>query len=276
MKTFNISILYGITIVLVLISCKKSEIPTYSGDAKIQFIDSVTTRYSFIYEGEGISRDTVFIPIRAIGGLVDYDREIKLVQTTEYKDEVRFDPETNQPIDTIQVPVEFAAEAGVHYIGFDDPDLQKMMVMKAGQVEAEIPVVILRDASLSENSYRLHLELQENSFFSLGEKDNLSKTLVFSDRFERFYSWRFDNTVAPAFSTFGKYSAAKHQFMYEVIGEPIDENWYQQVVTVQAQAHYKNMIKQALSDFNNNPENIAMGLAPLREGDASSPLVTFP
>ena len=257
-------------------SCKKSEIKPYSGNAKIQLLDSVGASFSFFYKPTTVLQDTFFLDLRAIGGFTDYDRPIKLVQAEEFRDSIIFDPATLKPIDTLRLPISNAAQANVQYLGFETPDMQKLTVLKAGQVATKIPVILLRHSSLKEKSYRLRIQVEANSEFEIGEKKSLAKTLTFSDRLERFYSWRSDAIGIPAYSVFGKYSTAKHQFMYDVIGEPIDEAWYKAIEVIQAQNHYKNLVKQALNEFNNDPANIASGKAPLREGGPSSPTVTFP
>jgi len=204
------------------------------------------------------------------------DRSIKLVQITEYRDSIRRDPSTNQILDTIKVEVGNKAIAGTHYIDFEDPALKKLIVVKANEVVAHIPIVLLRDASLGIQSYRLKFELQANENFGLGEKMSLKKTIIFSDRLERFESWKTDGTASSAFNAFGKYSTGKHQFMIDVIGEQIDENWYKEVNLAQASSHYKNLLKSALIAFNSDPANIASGKAPLKENGPNTPTITFP
>jgi hypothetical protein len=258
-------------------SCKKADYLLYSDIARVQLSDTATLSSTFVYEPATKTRDTVYIQVNAIGGVTDYDREIKLVQVPEYNYTYVRDPVRNQVTDTIKTEKPYKAASGVQYVAMDDPSLKSMMVIKAHKVSALIPVVLLRDASLKSNSYRLRLEVVANSNFGLGELNSRARTIIFSDHLERFYSWRVDNTTAPAYLTFGKYSTGKHQFMGDVLKVHIDEQWYQAIVSMQAQTHYKNLLKDALNTFNNNPANIASGIAPLREtSNPTSPLVTFP
>lgn len=258
------------------VSCKKSEIKLYNDGARIQLMDSISAAFSFIYEPKSVVRDTFFLDVRTIGGLTNYDRLIKLEQVPEFRDSIVFHPTTKLPVDTIKIAVANQAQAGVHYVGFDSPEMKPLLVMKADQVTAKLPIILLRDASLENVSYRLRIAIRANDDFMLGETKSLAKTLSFSDRLERFYSWRLDNSTAPAWLAFGKYSTVKHQFMYEVIDEPIDEAWYQAVVSIGALQHYKNKLKQALIDFNKNPDNLSSGKAPLLEGGPGSVAITFP
>ncbi|MEJ5053831.1 DUF4843 domain-containing protein [Sphingobacterium sp. MYb382] len=257
-------------------SCKKSEIQMYNDVMRIQLLDSLSSAYTFFYRPQTVVRDTFFLPVRTVGGLTNADRPIRLVQESEYRDSVVFDAITKLPIDTVKIPLANPAQAGVHYVAFDSPEMQAAAVIKAGRVDAKIPIILLRDPSLKKASYRLRIALAPNSEFELGEKKSLAMTLRFSDGLERFYSWRFDTGVAQAFITFGKYSTAKHQFIYDVIGEPIDEAWYQGVLAIQGTSQYQIMVKKALNEFNSNPENLASGKAPLREGGPTSPVITFP
>jgi hypothetical protein len=247
-----------ILLVAVVAGCAKSDGLLYSDKSRIQLNDTSTLSTTFFYEAPAVTRDTVYIQVNTIGKLASYDREVKMVQV----------PEAN---------VTNAAVPGIHYVAMDDASLKNLMVVKANAVKAMVPVVLLRNPALKDQSFRLRLELVSNDQFGLGEVGNRARTVVFSDRLERFFSWRFDTGVAPAFYTFGKYSQRKHQFIYETLHEQIDEAWYQAAVAIGAQQNYGNLLKQALITFNNDPANIASGVSPLRETSSStSPVITFP
>ncbi len=271
---YSLITLWG-TCLLGMVACQKSEIPVYSGDTLVQFQDTIPQGYTFLYEPSSISRDTLWVPIRVIGGTTSHDRAVKLTQVQEYRDSLIYD-QSGKQIGIEKVPVLFTAVAGKHYVDFDQPAMKDLLVVKSGQVDALLPIILLRDPSLTNNSYRLRLSFAANDNFRLGDSKLLEKLIQFSDRYERFYSWRFDNYNAPAFGTFGKYSQRKHEFMYETLGEPITEEWYQALAKEGAQNHYQNIMREALSIFNNDPENIASGKAPMREtADEKSPLITF-
>lgn len=271
---YSIIIIWS-TCLLGLVSCQKSEIPVYSGDTLVQLKDTIPQGYTFLYEPSAISRDTLWIPITVIGGKTAYDRAVSLIQVQEYRDSLIYD-QSGKQIGKESVPVLFTAIPGKHYIAFDQPTMKELLIVKAGQVEALLPIILLRDPSLKDNSYRLRLSFAENDNFRLGDSKLLEKLVQFSDRYERFYSWRFDNFNAPAFGTFGKYSQRKHEFIYETLGEPITEEWYQALAKEGAQNHYQNIMREALFIFNSTPENISSGKAPMREtDDEKSPLITF-
>lgn len=252
-------IYFSILILAVLVSsCTKTDYLLFNDVARVQLSDTATINTSFFYEPASVLKDTVYIQVNTIGNTTNKDRAVKLVQVVE--------PGINNP-----------AVAGVHYIAMDDPSLKNLMVVKGNAVMAMIPVVLLRDPSLKTNSYRLRLELVASDQFSLGEKQSRSRAILFSDRLERFYSWRTDTYTSSAFSVFGKYSTRKHQFMYDYLKVPIDEAWFQAALSIQATGNYRNLLKEALATFNSDPVNIANGTAPMREtSQASSAVVTFP
>lgn len=270
-------LIYFIAVLLsIATGCKKSEYLIYKSIDRLQLADTTTLSATFIYEANIVVKDTVYIQVSTIGDIADHDRPVKLVQIPEFDYTFVRDPITNQIKDTIATEKPFKALPGVHYMDLADKSLASMMVIKANQVSGLIPVVLLRDASLKTNSYRLRLQLVANREFGLGETKAREKTVVFSDRLERFFSWRVDNGTAPAFTSFGKYSTGKHQFMMDVLKVNIDEQWYQAVLAAQATGNYQNVLKAALIAFNSDPANIAAGKAPLRETDSpTSPLVAF-
>jgi hypothetical protein len=274
MKTF----IYAFAVLLVLVAgCKKSDYLIYHDIARIQLNDTTTQSATFVYAPAAVTTDTVLIQVNTIGGVTNYDRTVELMQVTEYDYTYVRDPVTNQITDTVVTEKPFKAFPGIHYVDFKDKSTQPLMVIKANEVSAKIPVVLLRDTSLKSNSYRLRVQLVANDQFGLGEVNARTTTIVFSDRLERFPSWRVDNTSASAYNIFGKYSTGKHQFMIDVLKVNIDEEWFQAVLSSGASQQYRTILKQALADFNINPANIASGKAPLRETTSPGALVvTFP
>lgn len=247
-----------ILLAAVVTGCTKTNYLLYNDAPRIQLNDTTTINSTFFYEPATVLKDTLYIRVNTIGITSRQERPVKLVQAVE--------PDVLNP-----------AIAGVHYLALDDPSLKHLMVVKANEVFAMIPIVLIRDPSLKASNVRLRLELISNDQFSLGEKQRRNCTILFSDRLERFYSWRGDTGVSPAFYSFGKYSTRKHQFMYDFLKTRIDEPWYQALVATGSLDNYKNLLKEGLARFNSNPMNIANGTAPMREtGLESSPLVVFP
>ena len=271
-------IICSIAVLLVIAAgCRKAENLMYNDIARVQLSDTTAMSATFVYDAASVVRDTVLVQVNTIGNIAGYDRPVKLMQVPEYDYTYVRDSLTNQIKDTVKTERPFKAIPGIHYVDLNDPSVAPLMVVKANAVTAMIPIILLRDTSLKTNSYRLRLQLVANDQFGLGEVNARSKTLVFSDRLERFYSWRVDNGTAAAFTTFGKYSTGKHQFMINALMVNIDEAWYQAMIQAGAIQQYQNTLKVALTQFNTNPENIASGKAPLRETNSPTSLVvTFP
>lgn len=270
---------FCITFILLAVigGCKKSDYLLYSDVARIQQADTSEMVFSFVYIDPAVTRDTFYIPVNTIGGITDKDRAVKLEQVSEYDYTYVRDPITNQITDTIATERPFKAVAGQHYVAFDDPAVASLMVVKAKNAVDSLPVILLRDPTLKTNTWRLRVKLSANDQFAIGEKQAVERTLIFSDRLERFFSWRVDGYQAAAFSSFGNYSTRKHQFMVDLLKIPIDEVWYKAIEQAGAQTHYKILFREALAAFNADPANIASGKAPLRETDSpTSTVITFP
>ena len=71
----------------------------------------------------------------------------------------------------------------------DDPEMLPLLVIQPNAVTAEIPVILLRDASLKEDDYRLCLRLKATDDFRLGETGKLSGTIVLSDKLSKPNFW---------------------------------------------------------------------------------------
>jgi len=274
MKKYNCII---VTLLAVAAGCKKADYLLYHDSPRIQMADTSVLNYTFVYEAPDVTRDTLYIRLNTIGGITGLDRKVTLEQTPEFDVSYVRDPLTNKITDSAVKERPFKAIAGKHYVALNDPQVQSLLVIRANMAYDSLPIILLRDTSLKNNSYRLRLKVVANVVFAVGEQQAIEKTIQFSDRLERFESWKVDNGTAPAYYTFGKYSVNKHQFMIDVLQTRIDEAWYQAITRAQSQQHYKNMVRDALAVFNADPANISSGRAPLREtSDPTSPLVTFP
>lgn len=271
---------YSCIIVILLAiaaGCKKADYMAYSGGIHIQLKDTLALSYTFIYEDATVTRDTFLVDLKTIGGIVDHNRTYTVEQVPEYDKTYKYDPNTNKVIDSTLTPKPYTAVAGKHYVPFTDKGAQAIMFIATDSATGKLPIILLRDTSLKTNSYRLRIRLTANDEFAIGEKYAIEKTIIFSDKLERFDSWKVDNGTAPAYNTFGKYSTGKHQFMIDVLKTRIDEAWFQAISVIQAQQHYKNLLRDALTAFNTDPANLASGKAPVREtSDPNSLVISFP
>ena len=114
------------------------------------------------------------------------------------------------------------------------------------------------------------------SDFLLGESEHLTSTIVFSDKLSRPSKW--DNWLSTYY--FGEYSTRKHEFMVEVAGGvKIDDDWIKSLMSdMQELSFWRDKFKESLLEYNSDSDNIAQGLAPMRENqeDSNSPLIQFP
>ena len=270
------SILYLPTLMLLagLSSCQEAEYMLFNEAARVQMDESEEIKADFYYMDESIQRDTVYLSIHTIGDPEKRPRRVMLQQITEYDIEYQYDNKGNL-VDSVVTEKPNKAVPGVHYVPMDDPEMENLLYVQLDSVTLEVPVILLRDASLQEEEYRLCLELVATEDFLLGEHEHLSGTITMADKLSKpsFWTSRVERYY------FGAYSERKHEFMYEVAGEPINDEWYDRLSQDYAeQTYFINKFKNALDEYNNDPDNIAQGLAPMREdpNDPNSALIVFP
>lgn len=254
-------LLAGLSLSAILLgSCSEDNGLVYTDWARLQFYadgDITDLSYSFVWGSATRQRDTVYLPVRVLGGPADYDRTADLEQV--------FDSAATEDVQ---------AKPSVHYVPFNDEGARKLLTVRAGRVIDSIGVIVLRDASLAKAAVRLRLRIKENNEFGVGETKKLERSIVISDLLEKPSTW--DRTTD---YYLGTYSTAKHQLMLKVVGGKVDDEWITKVnASTSLMVYWRGKFEEALENFNNDPANIASGLAPLRE-DASNPnskLVTFP
>lgn len=225
----------------ILLSCKQDEYKLFNDVGRIQFgpqigdlyetnrqLSDTSKSHTFFYESNELVKDTVYFNIYTVGGVTNFDRPYKLVQE--------------------QVQNVSNAVPNVHYQAFDHPNSAGLYVIKANSVHAMVPVVLLRDPSLSNETVTLKFNLVANDHFQLGERTKLWRKLTFTDRLTKPDAW--DNSMTQYY--LGKYSIVKHQFMIDVTGEKWDQDMLAQV-RVQSDLinYYKTLFFMALIDYNN-------------------------
>lgn len=232
--------------------------------------------YSFVWSDASTKRDTVYFPVRVMGGPSDKDRHVVFEQVSEYNVTYTKD-KWGYVTDSVVTERADKAVAGRHYVAFDDPEYQKLSIIPAGKVSSRVGIILLRDASLATEKVRLRIRLKANDDFELGERKFLERTVAFSDMLERPSNWgsRLMDRIL------GTYSNAKHRLMMKVVGEgkKIDEEWIEEASKSPSFVTYWRMkFIEELEKYNSNQENIDKGLAPMREdaNDPNSALVTFP
>lgn len=245
--------------ILLFNSCKKDMPAAYSGQQYIEFyyvnnIKAVTPGYSvFFYKNAAVQYDTVLFHVRAVGAIPG---------KTSYINFKAFP-------DPSKTPTYPDAIAGVHYIPFDNPGLKLLWKMEAGKLEAYVPIITIRDASLKNSTYQLHFNITQSDDFLPGSPLHTEGIVYISDRLSQPSNWTSSFWL-------GTYGPVKHQFMIDQSGQRWDADFISTIGTnTSLQAYYLYKFSQALKTL--NAARIAAGLTELRENPAlPSSAVTFP
>lgn len=191
----------------ILMGCEK-ELPVY--DYPINSLnfsvkldeetgESLEKNYSFIYSGDAVTHDTIWITVNTQGFISDKDRHFELEQISAgegYAD----------------------AKAGVHYESFDSESMRsRHLIIPAGKNTQKFPVVVYRDVSLSESDVRLYFQVRQNDNFSQGLIPYRTVKLVISNMLKQPEGWE------PYY--FGTYGPVKHKFMIDETGLRWDDDF---------------------------------------------------
>lgn len=213
--------------------------------------------YSFAYGSEDVTRDTLWYEVETMGKLSDVDRPIALEQ--------------------VDTTAEMAVP-GKHYVAFDDPSLASLYVMPAGKSRTQIPVVVLRDESLKDESVVLKFRFKANDYFQPGYPVLQTRVLTISDTmtepsnwtkpYEDDYGW--DVTLE---DYIGAYGPVKHQFLIEHTGKPWDDDYIESLMTGD-QSYLSYLIQKLQSELDElNEERAEEGLDPLSEADGTEVVI---
>jgi hypothetical protein len=227
--------------IIALASCKQDQYYLYNDVARIQFgpdmtriyqptynLADTTKNYTFYYAPASKTQDTVFFDIYAIGGTSSKDRSFTLQQ--------------------VQVNGATNAVAGTDYKAFNDPTVTGKYVIKAGQVHAFVPIVMLRNAAQKTTTYTLKFNVAEDANFKFGEKNNLWRKVIFTDRLSQPTAW---NAYQIQYFM-GAYSVVKHAFLINLTGQRWDDTFITLIYNDYGQAkYYQSVYKTALINYNN-------------------------
>lgn len=209
-----------VALTLFVAACNE-EYPTYStSECNLNFVyydyygdivstedvndEMCVTNFSFIYAGEEAERDTLWFDIATMGDLSNEVRPIALQQ--------------------FQVEGAENAEAGSHYLSFDDPSLAQYYVIPADTNRTSIPVVLLRDDPTLENrTVVLKFGFKANDYFSPGYDTLSMHTIYITDRLSEPSNWC-------DLGYFGDYGEQKHLLMIEWTGDAWDEEYIEELV----------------------------------------------
>lgn len=220
-------------------SCEENQMDNYKNEPAIYFehnsqqADSIN--FSFFSLDNAIKRDTINVRVALMGLPTDHDCPIKLVQTNIGKPD--------------------AAVAGVHYIAFDNDEVKRFFCIPAKAVYVDIPIIALRDISLSAQEKRLELAVSANENFKVGIDDWKNFTVVLSDLTTKPKLW----------DTYWKYyfgvswGAVKMRFIIQSTGL---NQWENRISDYSYLLWLSSTAKQALLDY-----NLAHPDAPLKEAN---------
>ena len=251
----NWKILVAVALV-VLAACQNEQYMVYEDHARLQFgptLDKIYTvqssyedtlkNFSFLSVPSDKEIDTVYFDLYCMGRVSDVDRPYNLEQ-------VMLDSVAN-------------AEAGVHFIDFDDPNLENMYVIPAHSSHALVPIIVLRDTSLSSKEYILEFQIKENEYFKLGDSTLMWRRLIVADVVVKPTLW--------SDALFGIYSKVKHRFMQDQTGMLWDDEDIKAMNSdVSMQYYWQGRFQKLLYEYNNDPANEDV---PLR--DENGVLVEF-
>lgn len=233
------------TVALVLTGCEQ-DLPVYDSPHNALNFDVtldeetnevIEKNYSFIYSGDDVMTDTLWLKVSTQGFLSDQNRPFELQQITA--GEGKKD-----------------AKAGVHYESFDSESMRtKHLIIPAGANKCKFPVVLLRDASLAESDVYLYFQIKPNDYFEQGlipyrtVKITISNSLKRPDGWEDYY--------------FGTYGPVKHKFMIDETGLRWDDDFCTNLTDFGYIQYLTMMLHQRLQVV--NAERKKQGLDILKE-----------
>lgn len=234
--------------IAALPSCKMELEPYSDPTNRAAFVyeyNNVDTliKYSFAYYPADTREGLVTLEVTAIGFLSDKPRTVSIRQTNSGAD---------------------AAKPGVHY------RMANEFVIPANATGVEVPVTLLRNASLQDAEYTLDLSIVANDDFQLGNPKKIFKRIVVTDILIQPAEWQ---TLARAY--LGRWGKEKQKLMIEAgaaYDTAIDIDWLNNVVN--ANDYGLIVIWQGIFNARLLEVNAALGTAgPLKEADGT--IVSF-
>jgi hypothetical protein len=229
-----------------LSGCRELEIDKYENDPRLYFYRDInlskqrdSISYSFFIQDAGVTRDTVLIELRTMGIPSTGKRPFKVEQSNAGDS--------------------LAAEAGVHYLPFDSDEMKGLMQVEPGAIDAFLPVVLLRDASLKNKEVRLEITIAENENFKPGIQNNLKFVVKSSDFAVEPASWQSWSYF------FGEWGPQKMLFLMKYLELDFNQPSPQEIDIFY---YYSGLARDLLKQYNDAHPN-----DPLTEDDGT--LVSF-
>ena len=188
-------LLYLIVSLVVFFSCEENEDGYYDNIPRIYFPEETDSlSFSFGDKVAENTRHTIKVPVKMMG--------LNAVK------EMKFKVVLNKELST--------AEEGVHF-----SPIQPEYTLAVDSVNAYVPIELIRD-NLSEDevTYKIVLDLEANTDFELGSKENLRAVVTFNNYLEEPSWWM---------NMFVMYTVNYHRGMYQRLiayfGEPLTEEF---------------------------------------------------
>lgn len=188
-------LLYLIVSLVVFFSCEENEDGYYDNIPRIYFPEETDSlSFSFGDKVAEYTRHTIKVPVKMMG--------LNAVK------EMKFKVVLNKELST--------AEEGVHF-----SPIQPEYTLAVDSVNAYVPIELIRD-NLSEDevTYKIVLDLEANTDFELGSKENLRAVVTFNNYLEEPSWWM---------NMFVMYTVNYHRGMYQRLiayfWEPLTEEF---------------------------------------------------
>lgn len=183
--------IWGVLVLLLLFSCQQNTVMDYALDGKVYFYERAKQgntevkveekNYSFALQNSALMEDTLKIKVRLMGYVDSRDRTFRVETVTDGT----------------------TAVAGIHYKLLDG-------IMKAGQYDSYLPVVIYRTEDTKETPVSLVVKLIDSSDLTPGNSDDITFTMGWGDILMKPDNW-------PDYF-FGSYSVNKYRFAIDQLG----------------------------------------------------------
>lgn len=202
--------------------------------------------FSFVFSGVNAVRDTVWFSASTMGMLSDEYRPYALRQ--------------------IQREGVLNAEPGVHYVAFDDPEMQALCQVAPDSNTVQVPIILLRDVSLKDTTVVLEFGFAENNYFKPGYDGFITRTIEISDHLTKPTNW--DLFYLDVYYL-GVYGEVKHQLMIEWTGHPWDDAYIEEFMY--GDPAYMNYIIDYCTKrlTEENAKRVAAGLDVYKEKDGT-------
>ncbi|MBQ3522588.1 MAG: DUF4843 domain-containing protein [Bacteroidales bacterium] len=230
-------------------------VDSYNGDP----LPYSVHEFSFVYLGSDIVRDTVWVEMTTSGFVTDKDRPFMLEQVQISSDDKEFEDVENLT----------NAEAGKHYVAFDDAEVAHLMVVKAGENSVKVPVIVKRDDPyLEEGTVHLKMKLKENDNFVESFGTNKYYTISITNQLIMPVGW---DIMEYYFA--GEYGPAKLRFMIDAATWTINDEWFDEnfgdysLVDMGYTGYLSTYYTNKLIEY--NQQRKAQGLDVLREEDGT-------